>query len=105
MYGKRHSIIQQPPSPTLFSGPIECQIGEVSLYVVYFLLLSSCREAKGEFDIVANSYRVSSEFSSKLFFVMIDIDDNGADAFQAVSDSVTVSCLLCSVTWVTVDKT
>ena len=31
-YGKRHSIIQQPPNPTLFSGPIECRIREVSLY-------------------------------------------------------------------------
>ena len=31
-YGKRHSIIQQPPKPTLFSGPIECRIREVSLY-------------------------------------------------------------------------
>ena len=35
--GKRHSIIQQPPNPTLFSGPIECRIREVSLYVhAYF---------------------------------------------------------------------
>ena len=31
-YGKRHSIIQQPPNLTLFSGPIECWIREVSLY-------------------------------------------------------------------------
>ena len=34
-YGKRHSIIQKPPNPTLFSGPIECQIREVSLYTAY----------------------------------------------------------------------
>ena len=27
-----HCIIQQPPNPTLFSGPIECWIKEVSLY-------------------------------------------------------------------------
>ena len=33
IYGNRHSIIQQPPNPTLFSGPIECQIREVSLYL------------------------------------------------------------------------
>ena len=32
-YGKRHSIIQQPPNPTLFSGPIECRFREVSLYI------------------------------------------------------------------------
>ena len=38
-YGKRHSIIQQPPNPTLFSGPIECQIGEVSLYVLNWISL------------------------------------------------------------------
>ena len=31
-YGKRHSIIQQPPNPTLFSGPIDSRIREVSLY-------------------------------------------------------------------------
>ena len=33
-YGKRNSIIQQPPSPTLLSGPIECRIREVSLYTL-----------------------------------------------------------------------
>ena len=34
-YGKRHSIIRQPPNLTLFSGPIECWIREDSLYVCY----------------------------------------------------------------------
>ena len=34
-YGKGHSVIQQPPSPTLFSDPIECQIREVSRTYVY----------------------------------------------------------------------
>ena len=32
-YGKRHSIIQQPLNLTLFPGPIECRIREVSLYL------------------------------------------------------------------------
>ena len=36
-YGKRNSIIKQPPNPTLFSGPIECQIREVSKYVYTYL--------------------------------------------------------------------
>jgi hypothetical protein len=53
-------------------------------FCICSLSLPQSREAKGEFDIVANSYRVSSEFSSKLFFVMIDIDEGGAEAFQAV---------------------
>ena len=43
------------------------------------------REAFDEFEILANSYRQSSQFSSSLFFVMVDIDENGGDAFQAVS--------------------
>ena len=32
-YGKSHSVIWQPPNPTLFSCPIECWIKVVSLYV------------------------------------------------------------------------
>ena len=35
MYGKRHSVIRQPPNPTLFSGPIECRIREVSLHMFH----------------------------------------------------------------------
>ena len=36
-YDKGPSIIRQPPNPTLFSGPIECRIREVSLYTVYHI--------------------------------------------------------------------
>ena len=41
-YGKGHSIIQQPPNPTLFSGPIECRIREVSLYMQCFHRVYPC---------------------------------------------------------------
>ena len=37
-YGKSYSIIQQPPNPTLFSDPIECRIGEISLYSELLLI-------------------------------------------------------------------
>ena len=47
MYGKRHSIIQQPPNPTLFSGPIECRIREVSLYTERLKLHALRRSLQG----------------------------------------------------------
>uniref|UniRef100_A0A6M2E024 Putative ost3 / ost6 family n=1 Tax=Xenopsylla cheopis TaxID=163159 RepID=A0A6M2E024_XENCH len=40
-----------------------------------------CRHASDEFTIVANSYRYSQLFSSKLFFAMVDFDE-GSDVFQ-----------------------
>ena len=46
MYGKRYSIIQQPPNPTLFSGPIECRIREVSLYVCTYVQYVFVHSAK-----------------------------------------------------------
>ena len=57
-----------------------------------FCCLCHYREAFEEFEILANSYRQSSQFSSSLFFVMVDIDENGGDAFQAVS-CVPVGCV------------
>lgn len=42
-----------------------------------------CRHASDEFTIVANSYRYSQLFSSKLFFAMVDFDE-GSDVFQMV---------------------
>lgn len=42
---------------------------------------SICRQAHDEFLIVANSWRFSPHFSTKLFFAMVDYDE-GSDIFQ-----------------------
>jgi len=42
-----------------------------------------CRQASEEFGLVANSYRYSQFYSSKMFFVMVDFDE-GAEAFQSI---------------------
>ena len=42
------------------------------------------REAHKEFEILANSWRYSQQYSSQLFFVMVDIDEDGMDVFQQV---------------------
>jgi len=42
---------------------------------------SICRQASDEYNIVANSWRYSPQFSSKLFFGIIDYDE-GSDVFQ-----------------------
>lgn len=47
-------------------------------------VLSLFREAHDEFQIVANSWRYSNDYSSELFFVMVDIDEGGVEAFQQV---------------------
>lgn len=43
------------------------------------------REVYDEFTILANSWRYSQQYSSELFFVKVDIDEGGMDAFQQVS--------------------
>lgn len=45
---------------------------------------SERREAFDEFTILANSWRYSQQYSSQIFFVMVDIDEDGMDAFQQV---------------------
>lgn len=45
---------------------------------------SVCRSASDEFAIVANSWRISQQFSQNLFFGLVDYDD-GADVFSSVS--------------------
>lgn len=42
---------------------------------------SVCRQANDEFQIVANSWRYSNQFSNKLFFAMVDYDE-GPDVFN-----------------------
>ncbi len=55
--------------------------------VVMFTALSAqrqcaiCREASEEFQLVANSFRYSQQFTNKLFFAMVDFDE-GPDVFQ-----------------------
>lgn len=48
------------------------------LYIFLF------RDAFDEFTILADSWRYSQQYSSSLFFVLIDIDEDGMDAFQQV---------------------
>lgn len=43
---------------------------------------SICSEAHDEFTILANSWRYSQQYSSEIFFVKVDIDEDGMDAFQ-----------------------
>jgi len=40
-----------------------------------------CQQAHDEFQIIANSWRYSQAYSSRLFFAMVDFDD-GPDVFQ-----------------------
>lgn len=45
-----------------------------------------CQEASEEYKILANSYRLSSSFSNKVFFAMLDYDD-GQEIFQQLGIS------------------
>jgi len=55
--------------------------------IVMFTALSAqrqcaiCKNAADEYHMVANSYRYSSQYSSKMFFSMVDFDE-GPDIFQ-----------------------
>jgi len=42
-----------------------------------------CRAASEEFSLVANSYRYSQFYSTKMFFAMVDFDD-GSEAFESM---------------------
>lgn len=46
--------------------------------------LCASRDAYDEYVILANSWRYSNQYSSELFFIMVDIDEDGMDAFQQV---------------------
>ena len=52
----------------------------------FLLLIPPSREAYDEYQIVANSWRYSQQYSSELFFVTVDIDEDGMDAFQQVQE-------------------
>lgn len=42
------------------------------------------RDANDEYNILANSYHYSNVYSNRLFFVMVDIDEDGYEVFQWV---------------------
>lgn len=71
----------------------------VDVYLLYFnsccsVKLTVCilsREANNEYQILANSWRYSQQYSNKLFFAMVDFDE-GPDVFNAVSTNY-CSCL------------
>jgi oligosaccharyltransferase complex subunit gamma len=58
--------------------------------VVMFTAMASgrgcaiCKQAADEYQLVANSYRYSQQFTNKLFFAMVDFDE-GPDAFQIMN--------------------
>lgn len=43
---------------------------------------SVCQDANDEYNILANSYHYSNAYSNRLFFVMVDIDEDGYEVFQ-----------------------
>ena len=45
---------------------------------------SICKQASEEFQMLANSYRYSPFYSTKMFFAMVDFDD-GNEAFQSMN--------------------
>ena len=53
-------------------------------------VIPSCpgRDANDEYIILANSYHYSSAYSNRLFFVMVDIDEDGFEVFQWVCYNV-----------------
>lgn len=67
-------LLPSLPSPIILSLSL-------SLCSLHLLAL---REAYDEFEILANSWRFSQQYTSELFFVMVDIDEDGMDAFQQV---------------------
>eukprot|EP00794_Sanderia_malayensis_P006994 gene6994-7779_t len=42
-----------------------------------------CKDVHSEFQIIANSWRYSSSYTSRLFFAMVDFDE-GSDVFQSL---------------------
>jgi len=72
-----------------FKDLVKSQPKNYSVIVMFTALQSHrgcaiCRQASDEFNLVANSYRYSPFYSSKLFFAMVDFDD-GTEAFQSMN--------------------
>merc|ERR1719410_2312954 len=72
-----------------FKDLVKSQPKNYSVIVMFTALQSHrgcaiCRQASDEFSLVANSYRYSPFYSSKLFFAMVDFDE-GSEAFQSMN--------------------
>ena len=66
----------------------------------YALTHTPVREAYDEYKILADSWRYSQDYSSTLFFVMVDIDEDGVDVFQQVGVGVVKVWVWSSITMV-----
>ena len=72
-----------------FKDLVRSQPKNYSVVVMFTALQSHrgcaiCRQASDEFSLVANSYRYSQFYSSKMFFAMVDFDE-GSEAFQSMN--------------------
>ena len=66
---------------------------------MYCLFCVRCREAHDEFQVVANSWRYCNHYTSELFFVMVDIDEGGVEAFQQVRSYLFNIRLICKIVY------
>lgn len=69
-------------------------------FLSYALTHAPVREAYDEYKILADSWRYSQDYSSSLFFVMVDIDEDGVDVFQQVGVGVVKVWVWSSITMV-----
>lgn len=51
---------------------------------LFFCVFANFRQANEEYQILANSWRYSQQYSNQLYFAMVDYDE-GPDVFQSVS--------------------
>lgn len=79
---------EYPPSPPLYhntSHPhqgVHCGVDFAPFWELS--CVSVHRQADDEYQILANSWRYSSAFTNRIFFVTVDFDE-GSDVFQMVA--------------------
>ena len=76
-------------SNKLFKDLVRTQPRNYSVVVMFTALqaqrgCSICKQASDEFTMLANSYRYSPFYSSKLFFAMLDFDE-ASESFQSMN--------------------
>ena len=64
------------------NAPCVSEFSHVCAHVIHILLV--LRDANDEYIILANSYHYSNAYTNRLFFVMVDIDEDGFEVFQWV---------------------
>ena len=84
---QRRTVIKL--SSKTFKELVKSQPKNYSVVVMFTALQSHrgcsiCKQASDEFNLLANSYRYSPFFSTKMFFAMVDFDE-GPDVFQVTS--------------------